>query len=264
LAFRGQKYFRDFEEEDQRKELRTLGYMTVPFDRVSSVSMGIGATDRDDIFLDEESEDEFFSERFYLASLDYDTVTGRYLIPTKGRRASIFYQQGIETAGGEEEYKSGGVGMSQYIPLHRESTWASRLFYGRSVGEDPQVFRLGGVDRIRAIPSGSLSFRSSNVIYGSTEFRYRLKYLNARTAFLFPDFFFKAAYLIVFDDFGYGWDTREERKEFKTNRLTNSTGLGISWPTFILQSFKIDITVQWAHHTNSGGNVWYITLGPSF
>lgn len=264
FGFRGQKYYRDFEEEDRRREINGFGLMSYPLDRVSSVQLGAGVTDRKDTFLDETEDETDFDDRFLLTGFQYDTVTGRYLVPTKGHRLNFFYQQGFETIGGNQKYKTHGLEGVKYWPLQKESTLASRLFYGRSTGLDRQVFRLGGVDRIRAVPRSGEENKKSNIVFSSTEMRLRIKYLNARTRFLFPDFFFKAAYLIVFDDVGYGWDDTDERNAFKPRKLKNAAGVGISWPTFILQTFQLNLGIQWARQTNNGSDVWYVTVGPSF
>jgi Tol biopolymer transport system component len=261
---RGSEYYLDFDQDERRRELTAVSFVTYPLDRITSVSLGAGATSRRDSYDSGLFAPEYFNDRFLLTSYDYDTVTGHYLVPTRGQRMSIFYQQGFLVSGGDQLYKSGGFDGTTYVQLPRESTWATRLFYGRSTGRDAQVFRLGGVDRIRALASDSLDNKKTNVTMASTELRFRLAYLNARTKFLFPDFFFKAAYLIVFDDVGYGWDNRAEREAFHPNALQNSAGVGISWPTFILQSYQLNLTVQWAHRTNSGTDIWYITAGPSF
>lgn len=263
-AFRSTRFYRDFDQDSQRREVTGLGFMTYPLDRVSSISVGAGTTDRKDIFFEDQEPDNEFRDRFLLGSLQYDTVTGRYLVPTKGSRLGLVYQQGVETAGGDQEYKTGLIEASQYIPIPRESAFASRFFYGRSIGEDRQVFRMGGVDRIRALTSNGLANKKSNVAIASAEVRLRIKYLNARTAFLFPDFFFKAAYLNIFNDTGFGWNNARERDAFDAGELENSTGVGIMWPTFILQSFQINFTVQWAHRTTTGSDVWYVSVGPSF
>lgn len=264
VGFRTQRFYRDIDEQDQRREASGVALMTYPLDRINSVLTGIGTTDRKDTFFDDFEPDGNFDDRFLLAGFQHDTVTGRYLIPTKGRRLELFYQQGVRTLGGNQVYKSGGFEGVQYAPLPGESTIASRLFYGRSVGENAQVFRLGGSDRIRALSSRSEENKKSNVVVTSAEARLKLKYLNARTKFLFPDFFFKAAYLIAFNDLGYGWDSAQEREGVALSDATNTAGLGISWPTFILQTFKLDFTVLWAHQTTNGSEIWYITLGPSF
>jgi hypothetical protein len=238
--------------------------MTYPFNRVSAGTLGFGGTNRKDTFFDDSEEDSNFRDRFFLSSIQYDTVTGRYLVPTKGQRLNLFYQQGFEKLTGNQTYKTAGVEGTAYIPIQRESTIASRLFFGRSTGPERQVFRLGGIDRVRALAAGSEANKKSNVALGSVEARLRLKYLNARTGFLFPDFFFKAAYFIAFNDAGYAWDNAEERNAFQTNKIDNSAGVGISWPTFILQSFQMNLTIQWAHRTNTGTDIWYISVGPSF
>jgi hypothetical protein len=177
-----------------------------------------------------------------------DTLTtGRYLFD--GQDVSTFDDDELARLRGA---KAGFI-FQAFNPLPRESTFASRIFFGRSTGEDPQVFRLGGSDRIRGLSQG-LSNKRSNIALSSVEMRWRIKYLNARTKFLFPDFFFKAAYLIAFDDFGYAWDNAQERDHFNLSAAENSTGLGITWPTFILQSFKMDLSIQWARRTTTGSD----------
>jgi outer membrane protein assembly factor BamA len=237
-----------------------------PLDRVNGVLAGVGLNDRKDDFIDDFDEDleQQSRERFIAAGFIHDTINGRYLVPTRGRVVSLLYQQSFETLKGDQEYKSGTLTAIQYVPLPRESAFAGRVFYGRSTGGNPQVFRTGGIDRIRGVSSGSLDNKKFNVALASTELRMRIKYLDARTKFLFPDFFFKAAYLVLFDDYGYGWDNREERQAFSLEEGYNAAGVGLSWPTFVLQSFQINFTLQWARRTDNGTDVWYITLGPSF
>ena len=264
LGFQTQRYYLDFTKDHQRKEITAVGLVTYPLDRVNAVDVGVGSTNRQDRFFDESEDDTTEDERFVLAGFTHDTVTGRYLEPTFGHRTSLFYQQSFDHLGGNQEYKSGGLQTARYFRLPRESTFVSRLFYGRSVGATAQVFRLGGSDRIRALSQESEEHKKSNIVLTSAEVRYRIKYLNARTKFLFPDFFFKAAYLVAFDDFGYGWNSAQERDDFRVRSAENSAGVGIMWPTFVLQSFRLDLSVQWAHRTTTGANVWYISVGPSF
>lgn len=264
VGYQATQFYRDFEQDRQRRETEVIGLMTYPLSRVNSVLLGIGSTDREDFFFDESEEDNRFIDRFWTAGYSYDTVLGRYLVPTRGRRMRLLYQEGRSAFGGEQEYRSGIFEATQYVPLRRESTIAMRGLYGRSVGEDSQVFRLGGVDRVRGLSRGSLENKKSNVVLANTELRLRIKYLDWRTKFLFPDFFFKAAYLLLFDDVGYGWDNRAERDRFKPREANNTFGVGITWPTFLLQTFQLHLTVQWAKSTTKGNDIWFVTVGPSF
>jgi hypothetical protein len=264
VGVRRSTFYRDFDEQDQRRETDGIVFARYPLDRVNSVILGGGITNRVDTYLDDSTLDAELKDRYGLVGYIRDTVTGRYLVATRGSRLSITYQDSINAGDGNQNYRTGNVEGVNYFPLARESTLVTRLFYGRSVGGTPQVFRLGGVDRIRGVTGGSLANKKTNVVLSSAEARLRLKYLNARTKFLFPDFFFKAAYLILFDDIGYGWDTREERNAFDLSTTDNSAGVGISWPTFILQSYQLNLTVQWAKRTDDGREIWYITIGPTF
>lgn len=263
VGFRNQQ----IEEQDvfnqQEKKVEGIGLITYPLDRVRSLIAGVGGSNESESFFDE-TLDTRIQDRFYVLGYSYDTVTGRYLIPNKGRRFSFTFQQGIETVGGREEYKTGTTQFVQYVPLPRESTLVGRILYGRSTGEDEQVFRLGGVDRVRGLSRGSLQNKKQNAVVSSVESRIRLSYLNWRTKFLFPDFFFKAAYLVMFTDNAFGWDNRQERDAFEARRIINSVGTGISWPTFILQTFQLNLTVTWSKQTNDGTEIWYITVGPRF
>lgn len=266
LGFSKEKFYRDFARQRQRKETSGVGFVTYPLDRISSVSLGAGATDREDFFFDNSEPNSLSYDRFWSVGFLYDTITGRYLVPTRGRAFNLLYQQGHNVFNGNQKYKSGVGEVVQYVPISvpRESTFVSRLLYGRSVGRNPQSFRLGGVDRIRGLSSRGTNNEKNNIVITSAELRLKLRYLNWRTKFLFPDFFFKAAYLIVFDDIGYGWNTEAERDAFKLRSTPNSAGVGLSWPTFILQTFKLDLTVLWARRTDLGDDIWYVTVGPQF
>jgi len=125
------------------------------------------------------------------------------LVPTKGQRFSAIFPKSVSSLWGKSTIFIGIVEGVQYIPLPRESTLAGRLVLCRSTGDQPQTFRLGGVDRVRAVPSGDLVEAKTNIIFREREARLRLKYLDARTKFLYPDFYFKAAYLF----YSMTWDT---------------------------------------------------------
>lgn len=263
-GFRRTQYYRDVDEQDQRRELTAIAFMQYPFDRSNSMILGGGLTNRFDTYLDQSQEEYRLKDRYLVAGLIHDTVTGRYLVATQGHRLAATFQQAVDAGGSNQDYRTGNIEGAYYMPLARESTFVSRLLYGRSVGETAQEFRLGGVDRIRGVTKNAAANRKHNVVLSSFETRLRLKYLNARTKFLFPDFFFKAAYLILFDDIGYGWNNKQEREAFDLSTAENSAGVGISWPTFILQSFQLNLTVQWAKRTDTGSDVWFITVGPTF
>jgi hypothetical protein len=185
------------------------------------------------------------------------------LVPTHGTRLSLIFQKGTRAFGGNQRYNTATGQAVHYQRLPRESTLASRFLYGRSTGHEPQEFRLGGIDRIRAVTRSDEN-KKQNVLFFNNELRFRLQYLNARTKFMFPDFFFKASYLLVFNDMGVGWDNRAERQELDINSINNTAGVGITWPTFIMQTFQLHFSVQWAKRTDKGTDVWYITIGPSF
>jgi Tol biopolymer transport system component len=264
VGVRHLKYFKDIDMQNQRKEIQGIALATYPLDRVKSVSLGVGITDQKETYLNGLEDDVNLQDRFYILGYAHDTVTGRYLVPTKGRRFAASFQQAREIFGGQEEYKTGTLQYVQYVPLPRESTVVGRLLYGRSTGDSPQVFRLGGVDRVRGVSRGALTNKKTNAMVGTIESRLRLSYLNWRTHFLFPDFFFKAAYLVLFTDAGYGWNNSEERGNFEADNAFNSVGAGISWPTFILQTFQMNLTVQYARRTDTDSEIWYITIGPTF
>ncbi|MBV9079841.1 MAG: PD40 domain-containing protein, partial [Elusimicrobia bacterium] len=185
IAAQTQRFYTDFDQQEQKHQVDALAAMTYPLNRVDSATIGFGARRTQDRFLDQSFTDEDSEERFVVGALTHDTVTGRYLEAVRGNRLSLFFQQAGRSVGGNQTYKTGGGEADTYFPLPRESTFATRLFYARSTGENAQVFSLGGADRIRAF-SDSDENKKTNAVLTSGELRYRLKYLNARTKYLFP------------------------------------------------------------------------------
>ena len=264
LGFQLQTYFNDADQTDQIRDTEGIALMNYPLDRVSSVFLGGGVSDQDEIYTDDSLPDTFSHARYWTSGYTFDTITGRYLVPTRGFHLQATYQEGADVLGGNQRYHSGLFEVINYAPLPRESTWAARLFTGRSTGEEFQTFRLGGIDRIRAVSANSNDLQKSNVVIVNNELRLRLAYLNARTKYLFPDFFTKAAYLLLFDDAGAGWITTQERRSTTLNSVQNTAGLGVSFPTFILQSYSLYFTIQWAKRTDTGTQVWYLSIAPAF
>ncbi|MCB4755426.1 MAG: BamA/TamA family outer membrane protein [Elusimicrobia bacterium] len=263
LGYRDLRYYHDIDQTHQRRDTDAVGLVTYPLDRVNSIQAGVGAYERRELYLDDALPNEDQVERYWTAGYLYDTVTGRYLVATEGTSVGLMVRQATPRYGGHREYNSGAFEAVQYIPVPRESTLVGRLFYGRSTGPEPQVFRLGGIDRLRGF-SNSLQNKKTNAVVASAEARVRLKYVHWRTRHLIPDFFTRAAYLIFFDDYGYGWDNQLEREQYEVKKGMNSVGVGIMLPTFIMQSFQINFTVQWVKRTTDGSTIWYITLGPLF
>jgi Tol biopolymer transport system component len=262
-GFVNRRYYKDIDKHVYRNEITAVNMLNYPLDRISSINIAAGAnhrTDTNELINEIETKDK---DHFWSAGYSWDTITGRYLVPTHGTRLSLIFQKGTPAFGGNQRYNTATGQAVHYQRLPRESTLASRFLYGRSTGHEPQEFRLGGIDRIRAVTRSDEN-KKQNVLFFNNELRFRLQYLNARTKFMFPDFFFKASYLLVFNDMGVGWDNRAERQELDINSINNTAGVGITWPTFIMQTFQLHFSVQWAKRTDKGTDVWYITIGPSF
>jgi outer membrane protein assembly factor BamA len=133
-----------------------------------------------------------------------------------------------------------------------------------SVGPSPQLFRLGGVDRLRGFSRNDPANSAPRYVMTNLEWRFPIKYMNYYTWFIFPDFYFKAIYGALFTDAGYAWDRSSDLETLKADRVRNSAGLGVRMPVFVLQTFLATVALDVAKRTDTNNWVWYVSLGPEF
>jgi len=75
---------------------------------------------------------------------DNSTITGPNTLEGSKFRATIDHYQGLNY--GDETFTNISIDARHYIPLGRKVTLAARFAYGKSFGNAPKNFRLGGVD----------------------------------------------------------------------------------------------------------------------
>jgi hypothetical protein len=75
---------------------------------------------------------------------DNSTITGPNTLEGSKFRATIDHYQGLNFS--NETFTNISIDARHYIPLGRKVTLAARFAYGKSFGQAPKNFRLGGVD----------------------------------------------------------------------------------------------------------------------
>ncbi|WP_291722623.1 hypothetical protein [Bernardetia sp.] len=75
---------------------------------------------------------------------DNSTITGPNTLEGSKFRATIDHYQGLNF--NDETFTNISIDARHYIPLGRKVTLATRFAYGKSFGNAPKTFRLGGVD----------------------------------------------------------------------------------------------------------------------
>ncbi|WP_338791383.1 hypothetical protein [Bernardetia sp. MNP-M8] len=75
---------------------------------------------------------------------DNSIITGPNTLEGSKFRATIDHYQGLNY--GNETFTNISIDARHYIPLGRKVTLAARVAYGKSFGNSPKNFRLGGVD----------------------------------------------------------------------------------------------------------------------
>ncbi len=260
----GQNYFRDFAETEFRKETEQAVGVSYPLDRFNRTEAVAGSVFKEDRYEDFPEFNARERENFSAVSFVRDTTTGRYLATTAGRRFRATYQVARPVFGGDRDYRTQVFEYHNFSPTGGESALAFRGLGGVSVGDSPQLLRLGGVDRLRGFSRNDDENHSSRFLLTNLEWRVLLKYLDVRTGFIFPDFYFKAVYGAVFTDNGYAWDRSSDLNSLQAGRIKNSVGAGLRVPMFIMQTYVLNLSLDVAKRTDASSWVWYFSLGPVF
>ncbi|MBI4396561.1 MAG: PD40 domain-containing protein [Elusimicrobia bacterium] len=259
----GLSYFRDFSKTELRRESETLLGVAYPFDRYHRVEGVLGSLVREDHYDRFPQFNELERENIWSLSLLRDATLGRYLAVTSGNRFRATYQVARPVFGGNRSYRSHAFELHQFVPTGRESVMAFRGMTGVSSGDEPQLFRLGGADRIRGYARRLEANQASRFVMGNLEWRVPLKYTNF-TGFIFPDINIKAVYGVVFMDAGYDWTRSQDLERLSVTNVRHSVGAGVRLPTFILQTFPLTLSVDVAKRTDAHNWTWYFSLGPEF
>jgi len=238
-----------------------LGAVIYPLNKFNRIEFGVA-----------NSEGEYTKEHIIISNFIRDTVYGKYLEETSGMRTGIYGQFGTDIFGADYIYQNIGVELQNFQPLGNEQTIASRLIYATSMGRDYGLYQLGGYERLRINPENISTWYASNILLSNIEWRFPIvKDINYYMWYIFPDFFFKSFYGILFCDAGYGWGKTRDYylytsadREFNSNNVIYSFGSGIRLNTFLLQMFPLSINFFYSYSPINDKSISYFSFGTSF
>jgi len=243
---------------------RNLAGISYPFDRYR----------RGDLYLIEKEDNRNYyypikfkdktSSRAVQLSYIKEDMNGLYLSAIRGCRVSFSWQKGFAIAGGNQKYDVYEAEYLKYIPMSRKSPFINRFYAGFSTGRDRKTFDFGGVNGLRGYARGGIENENSRVLNYNMEARFFLTKMDYYMWYFFPDFYFKAMYLKIFTDNAYGWDYKNQLSSFSARDIKNSVGIGFDFHTFVLQSFQMIMSFDWAVRTDDGDKIFYFYLGPLF
>ncbi|MBI3291202.1 MAG: PD40 domain-containing protein [Elusimicrobia bacterium] len=239
--------------------------MTYPLDRFHSIEVAVRTSFRRDRFDQFGGRVDRSREDTVRLGFFRDTVTGPYLEETSGSRFLALFDRSSRALRGNIEFFSQRYEWHQFLPASMilpESAMALRLLGAVSVGRDQESFRLGGVDRVRGL--GSFN-RASRVAVANLEYRFPIvRDLNFHLAYFLPDLLFKRLSGALFTDVGYQWNTSTQLTAARLGDLTHTAGVGLRLHTFILQTFRLVLSLDWAKRLDAPGSIFYFSLGPAF
>ncbi|MEK7721822.1 MAG: hypothetical protein AAB359_05485, partial [Elusimicrobiota bacterium] len=194
-----------------------------------------------------------------------DTVGGLYLTAVRGSRTELSWLTAGEEAGGNLKYDVYTLQYLKYFPLSKRAAFVNRFVAGRSTGRDRRAFDFGGLGGVRGFSGSSSMNEKPGVFINNAELRFPLvKDMNYYMWYMFPDFYFKGIYGKFFVDSAYGWDDGGELRDFGISRVRGAVGAGINVHTFVLQTFQLALSFDYAVRTSDGGKIFYFYLGPLF
>lgn len=263
IGMSGLTEYQDLEKLQQHRERNRFVGVVYPLDRFQSLSTRLVTQRWEDIVRGDVPSDAFDKNNFASFSFIRDTSTGRYLAVTDGSRFRLTENTARYVLGGTRDYNTTQAEFHRFAPTGGESALAFRSIAGTSAGVSPELFRIGGPDRLRGYSRNDLGNQASRYAIGNLEWRVPLKYLNDAGVALFPEIAFKALYGVLFVDGGYD-GTPGDRMALGAKRVRSSVGAGFLIPSFILQTYPLTLSADVAKRTDDGHWSWYLSLGPEF
>lgn len=186
-----------------------------------------------------------------------DMIDGVYLTAVDGYALSVSLSSYGSIFGGNRYYNLFSSQYIKYIPISRKSTVANRVFAGISSGRDYPYYSYSGVGGVRGLMS-SLA-KSKNIALYNFELRLPVFYTDYYMYYIFPDFYFKSFYIKLFSDNSYRWGNYGIK-----DRFYSSWGFGFDVYTFILQTYRMVLSVDFSKNLNNGSDIVYFYIGPVF
>ncbi|MCS7184961.1 MAG: hypothetical protein NZ870_03435, partial [bacterium] len=252
-GIRGYETFSNYKTFD-----RQVLFVEYPLTRFSSLTFGISNK------IETESlYNKYRIRNGVFGSFEVSTLTGRYLHILSGSSFLFFVERSFDVF--DVYHINLVMDYKKYTQLSKDSTFVKRLFYYSSTGKEPVFLNPFGFGLIRGY--NTLKY-SKHILLTNFEFRFPIKYFEYNTTFLFPDFYFKGMYGGIFLDFGCKWSNEAEFERLKKGisiiDLNPAYGFALRLPVFLLQSFYMNFTFEWAKNFYYDNLEFYFSLYPAF
>ncbi len=249
-------------EYDERRFAEIFG-LSYPLDRHNRIDcLTLFRNERD---MYSTGQKDITKTRAFQISYRRDTKNGVYLTANRGSVLELSQLKALEKWGGNESYDAYLLELIKYFPLSKTSTLVGRLFGKVSGGKNNLTFDFRGIGGVRGFQRGLDKNKTRRIIFGNLELRTPvIKDINYYMWYMFPDFYFKTVYFKFFIDSGYGFDKSDEIRNWKISDLSASIGFGFNIYTFVLQTFKMVLSFDYAFRTSDGGKIFYFYFGPLF
>ena len=247
---------------------RQVAGVQYPLNRYNSISLSI-ANAQDKWELRDSNNNGLYSyiNNANLIGVSYllDTRNGKYLEITSGNKLELTYETAVNAFATNISYDYYSIELNNYFPVSltgKGQVVADRIMYASSNGDNRYTFRAFGYDRARIMPTDRLKLYKNNLMFANLEYRFPIvKDVNYHMWYMFPDFFFKTFYGILFADAGLAWN---EQSEFTGENAEYSVGTGIRMHSFLLQMFPLSINMYVSYSPVSKQNEFYFMFGQTF
>ncbi|MGC9071041.1 MAG: hypothetical protein ACP5IO_07030 [Elusimicrobiales bacterium] len=190
-------------------------------------------------------------------SFSRNLLNGLYLTAVEGYAIKSSISSYGSRFGGNISYSQFELDYLRYIPLSRKSTNVNRFYCGFSWGKDYPLYSYSGAGGVRGIMSSRA--KAKNILIYNSELRFPIGYSDYYMSYIFPDLYFKSFYIKFFADNSYAYEG-----SFSQGIFTNSLGFGFDVYTFVLQTFKLVFSLDFARNIKNGSDIAYFYLGPLF
>lgn len=260
---RGTEDYRDIERTIRRRQYAQSVTMLYPFNRFDSAGVSVETVDSRERLVDSGLPEVRSRENTVGLFATRTTLAGAYCEVTAGRYAALETAVAGPFVGSEYTYQSFAGDVSAFTPLGKEHTFLWKTTARVSYGPDAEVFSLGGIDRLRGMAAGDVW--GEKMLVTTLEWRFPLVHnINYNMYYLFPGLFFKSLYGGIFTDGGVAFRRDEEFRRLTGEYWKGSGGVSLRCHTFVLQSFPLMLSLQWAWRMDHAVPVTYFSAGSAF
>lgn len=260
---RGTEDYRDINRTIRRRQYAQSVMMLYPFNRFDSAGIAFETIDRRERLVHSGLPEARARENAVGLIAEHTTLAGAYCEVTAGRYAALETAIAGPFAGSDYTYQSFAGDISTFRPLGREHTLLWKTSARASYGPDAEAFSLGGLERLRGLSAGDIW--GEKMLVTTLEWRFPLVHnINYNMYYLFPGLFFKSLYGGVFTDGGFAFRRDEEFRRLTGDYWKGGGGLALRCHTFVLQTFPMTLSLQWAWRMDRPVPVTYFSAGSAF